>query len=186
MSRLRVYPSDADPRTYRECTTAEEIAAALAPAGIRFERWHTERDLPAGTPSEAILDAYRASVDELSRACGFASADVIHVHPETPNHSELRKKFLNEHTHSEDEARFFVEGAGLFVIHHAGAVYAVLCEKGDLINVPAGTTHWFDMGPRPRFTCIRFFTSQEGWVAKFTGSDIAERFPRMGQGAIEA
>jgi 1,2-dihydroxy-3-keto-5-methylthiopentene dioxygenase len=184
MSLLRVYPNDTDPSAFREWSAPTEIANAAAPAGIRFERWRTEKDLPLGAPAEDVLDAYRASVETLSRACGFESADVINVHPGTPNHPELRKKFLNEHTHSEDEARFFVEGSGLFVIHHNGKVYALLCEKGDLINVPAGTTHWFDMGPDPRFTCIRFFTSKEGWVAKFTGSDIAERFPRMGDGAI--
>jgi 1,2-dihydroxy-3-keto-5-methylthiopentene dioxygenase len=26
---------------------------------------------------------------------------------------------------------------------------------------------------------IRLFTNKEGWVANFTGTDIAERFPRM-------
>ena len=49
---------------------------------------------------------------------------------------------------------------------------------GDLVRVPAGMPHWFDMGPRPRFTAIRLFTNPEGWVAHYTGSDIARRFPR--------
>jgi len=53
----------------------------------------------------------------------------------------------------------------------------VLCEPGDLISVPAHTTHWFDMGARPDFKCIRFFTTPDGWVGRFTGSDIATRFP---------
>lgn len=181
MSLLRVYPSDTDPRTYHESTTPEAIAAAAAPAGIRFERWLAAMQLPAGATQEDILAAYDESVAALQRAAGFVTADVIRVHPETPNHAELRKKFLAEHVHSEDEARFFVEGSGLFTIHHGGAVYAILCEAGDLINVPAGTPHWFDMGPRPRFTCIRLFTSSEGWAARFTGSDVADRFPRLGE-----
>lgn len=184
MSLLRVYPSDTDPTTYREATSLAGIADAAATAGVRFERWRAEEELPPGAPSAVVLRAYRDSVDRLSRACGFVTADVIGVHPGTPDHPELRKKFLKEHTHAEDEARFFVEGAGLFVIHYAGAVYCLLCERGDLIDVPAGTPHWFDMGPRPRFTAIRLFTSPEGWVARFTGSDIAERFPRMGEGAL--
>ena len=45
------------------------------------------------------------------------------------------------------------------------------------ISVPAGTTHWFDMGSRPDFTCIRVFTTPEGWIGNFTGSDTATRFP---------
>ena len=91
----------------------------------------------------------------------------------------MRQKFLAEHTHSEDEVRFFVDGHGLFSLHVAAEVYEVLCEKGDLISVPANTKHWFDMGPNPRFVAIRFFNNPEGWVAQFTGSDIADRFNRL-------
>jgi 1,2-dihydroxy-3-keto-5-methylthiopentene dioxygenase len=54
----------------------------------------------------------------------------------------------------------------------------VLCEAGDLIGVPDNTPHWFDMGPQPHFVAIRLFTNVEGWVARFTGADIAQRFPR--------
>jgi 1,2-dihydroxy-3-keto-5-methylthiopentene dioxygenase len=55
----------------------------------------------------------------------------------------------------------------------------VLCEKGDLISVPANTTHWFDMGKDPDFKCIRLFTTEDGWVGDFTGSEIARQFPDM-------
>ena len=51
-------------------------------------------------------------------------------------------------------------------------------EEGDLISVPAGMRHWFDMGPTPRFTAVRLFTNADGWIAKFTGDAIADRFPR--------
>jgi 1,2-dihydroxy-3-keto-5-methylthiopentene dioxygenase len=184
MTLLREYESDADPRAFVDHTRIEDITAAAARSGVRFERWEAAVPLPPGATQEDILSAYRESVDRLSRAAGFASADVVRVHPETPNHPDLRKKFLDEHTHAEDEARFFVEGSGLFTIHQGRRLIAVLCEAGDLINVPAGTPHWFDMGPLPRFTCIRLFTSPAGWVASFTGSDVAGRFPRMGEGTL--
>ena len=58
-------------------------------------------------------------------------------------------------------------------------MHEVLCEKDDLISVPAGTRHWFDMGPEPYFVAIRVFTNPAGWVANFTGSDIAAQFPRL-------
>ena len=93
----------------------------------------------------------------------------------------LRRKFLDEHTHAEDEVRFFVEGEGTFYLHLGGRVFRTLCCRDDLISVPAGTPHWFDMGPAPRFAAIRLFTNPEGWVARFTGSPIAEGFPRHGE-----
>ncbi len=74
--------------------------------------------------------------------------------------------------------RFFVEGAGLFCLHIGHEVYPVLCEKNDLISVPAGTPHWFDMGSEPNFTAIRIFDNPEGWIAQFTGDAIADQYPR--------
>jgi len=75
--------------------------------------------------------------------------------------------------------RFFVRGEGLFTLHAADRVWNVLCCRGDLMSVPGGMTHWFDMGAAPNFTAIRMFVNPDGWVAAFTGSDIAERFPRF-------
>ncbi|WP_437745019.1 cupin domain-containing protein [Sorangium sp. So ce1504] len=178
MSRLRVY-RESDPTRADEYTTLEDITRVAAEAQIRFERWSAERPLPPGTAQERVLEAYAGPVKQLSEARGFVTADVVSVSPGTPNHAELRRKFLDEHIHTEDEARFFVEGRGLFCIHHGERVLSFLVEKGDLISVPAGTRHWFDMGPEPSFTCIRWFSDPKGWVAEHTGSDIASRFPRL-------
>jgi 1,2-dihydroxy-3-keto-5-methylthiopentene dioxygenase len=91
----------------------------------------------------------------------------------------MRRKFLSEHIHGEDEVRFFVEGSGAFYLRIGGKVHQVVCEKDDLISVPAGTRHWFDMGPDPHFCCIRLFSNPDGWVAQYTGDAIADRFPRF-------
>ena len=99
------------------------------------------------------------------------------LHPEHPQAAALREKFLEEHTHSEPEIRFFVAGSGHFVLHENGKVYDILCEKDDLIQVPAGIKHWFDAGLKPSFIALRVFTDMSGWVAQYTGETIAERFP---------
>lgn len=159
---------------------SDEIRCLLAKKGIRFEQWQT-RDLPDDASAETILDAYQEEVAALKRECGFQTADVVSLNPDNPQKEAFRQKFLDEHVHSEDEVRFFVRGQGLFYLHFGDQVYAVLCQKNDLISVPDGTRHWFDMGPQPRFTCIRLFSNPEGWVADFTGEDIARRLPRYEQ-----
>jgi 1,2-dihydroxy-3-keto-5-methylthiopentene dioxygenase len=58
-----------------------------------------------------------------------------------------------------------------------GKVHAVLCEAGDLLSVPGGTTHWFDMGTRPEYKAVRFFHDEDGWIGNFTGSTISANFP---------
>jgi 1,2-dihydroxy-3-keto-5-methylthiopentene dioxygenase len=35
------------------------------------------------------------------------------------------------------------------------------------------------MGAKPQFTALRFFNNSEGWVAQFTGDQIASRFPLL-------
>jgi 1,2-dihydroxy-3-keto-5-methylthiopentene dioxygenase len=177
MSRLRIYADSDATRPLSEFTDHRQIADALRERGIRFERWPT-RAVAADAGPDAILAAYAPDIDRLKSEGGYATADVISLKPDHPDRAVLRQKFLNEHTHSEDEVRFFVAGSGLFTLHLADRVYEVLCEQGDLIGVPDGTPHWFDMGPTPSFTALRLFTNPAGWVANFTGTDIAARFPR--------
>ena len=178
MSQLTVYPADDPAAPTRRTRNFDEIRDVLRDAGIRLERWRADRELAADADSDTIIAAYRAEIDRLVDEGGYQTWDVISLHPEHPDKAELRRKFLDEHTHGEDEVRFFVRGSGLFCMHIGDEVYAMLCEKDDLIAVPAGTRHWFDMGPNPSFTAIRFFNNPEGWVAKFTGDDIADGFPR--------
>jgi 1,2-dihydroxy-3-keto-5-methylthiopentene dioxygenase len=135
--------------------------------------------LGADPDAETVINAYQHAIDRLVAEKGYQSWDVLSMRADNPQKEVLRTKFLNEHTHSEDEVRFFVEGSGLFCLHLEGEVYQILCEKNDLISVPAGTAHWFDMGSEPHFTAIRIFDNQEGWVANFTGDKIADAYPRL-------
>jgi 1,2-dihydroxy-3-keto-5-methylthiopentene dioxygenase len=93
----------------------------------------------------------------------------------------LRAKFLSEHTHTEDEVRFFHGGTGNFVLHMDGPegprVFDAHCGPGDLISVPANSKHWFDAGESPNFAVVRVFTDTTGWTPHYTGTDMAERFP---------
>ncbi len=153
------------------------ITAEMEGLGVRFERWDAEAPLAADADQEAVLAAYADDVARLTDEYGFQSVDVIALRPDNPKAGELRAKFLDEHTHADFEVRFFVDGKGLFYLHVGAKVYMVLCEAGDLISVPAGVSHWFDMGAAPDFKCIRLFVIPEGWVAEPTGDGIPARFP---------
>jgi len=179
VSRLRIYAESTPDRPLAEHTDHAAIARELNGRGVRFERWDAAEPVVPGDPPEKVLAAYKADIERLMAEKGYKAVDVISLNPDHPQKAELRQKFLNEHRHSEDEVRFFVAGEGLFSLHLEDKVYEVLCTRGDLIGVPDNTRHWFDMGPNPNFVAIRIFTNPAGWVADFTGSDIAQRFPRM-------
>ncbi len=176
--KIRVYEEGHPEVLIQQSSDYREIADILKTIDVRFEKWEASVQLPAGATTESILEAYKTNVDQLKNENGYKSVDVVRMLPDSPKKVELRNKFLNEHTHTEDEVRFFVEGSGLFFLHVKNKVYAVLCESGDLISIPANYRHWFDMGEKPHFTAIRLFIEPDGWIAKFTESGIAEKFPR--------
>ena len=179
MSTLKVFSEDNAEKATIETTDHAEIAGTLAAKGVRFERWRATAEVAAGDSQETVIAAYQTDIDRLIEADGYQAVDVVSLSADHPDKTSMRRKFLDEHTHSENEVRFFVDGQGLFSLHIGDSVYEVLCEKGDLISVPANTPHWFDMGPNPNFIAIRLFNNPEGWVAHFTGSNIASRFSRL-------
>ena len=179
MSHLKVYP-DQDPDTCLVDTNdAKRIASELAAMCVHFERWDAPHELADDADNEDILALYQTDIDRLKAAGGYQTVDVVHMVPDHPERAAFREKFLDEHSHSEDEVRFFVKGRGLFCLHLDDKIYQVLCTRNDLISVPANTPHWFDMGPAPEFSALRLFNNQEGWVANFTGEKIARRFPML-------
>jgi len=152
----------------------QEIRAYLSQRGVVYQCWQAPAPLPKDADPDTILAAFKKDLDPLMAKGGYKTADVISVYPDTEGLATIRQKFLPEHTHSEDEVRFFVEGEGLFWFNLRGdePVFSVLCQAGDLISVPANTRHWFDLGPKAYVRAIRIFTDPAGWVANYTGSGI--------------
>ena len=176
MTQLTIYPDD-KPDQAETINDYSEITSTLGRIDVLLEKWEAEQVLEKDASPEDVMKAYDQAIQELNEKYGFKTIDVVGLNPDHPDKDAMRKKFLSEHTHADFEVRFFVEGSGIFYLHVDGKVYATLCEKGDLISVPANTTHWFDMGTAPYFKCIRFFTTDDGWVGNFTGSEIAKEFP---------
>lgn len=182
MSRLRIYDDTAPDAPRFDSHEGEAIARELQRIGVTFERWQATRPVAAGASQDEVIAAYKNDIDRISAERGFTTVDVISIAPDNPKRDELRVKFLDEHFHKEDEVRFFVAGSGLFTLHVDDKVYEIECVKDDLIAVPDGTTHWFDMGTEPNFVAIRFFEQPDGWIGHFTGTDIAQQFPRYEPG----
>ncbi len=161
-----------------EIRDPKEIKKFMNDRGIIFEQWEASMPLKESDSQETILKAYEHELAPYMKKNGYLSADVINVHKDTPNIEMIRNKFLSEHTHSEDEVRFFVDGEGFFFFHlpESQEVFKLLCEKGDFISVPKGVTHWFDLAPRYFVKAIRVFQTQEGWVASYTNSAIDQKY----------
>ena len=166
---------------------AAVIGAELANRDIDFDRWPIEPGFDIRRLPAQILAEYADRVEALNRDGRYRHIDVAALRPDDNDPGwhdtaiAARSKFLAEHRHGEDEVRFFIAGRGCFYLHLDPEVFAVVCEGGDLLSVPAGTRHWFDMGSRPDFVAIRFFQKEDGWIGDFTGDAIGERFPTLDQ-----
>ena len=165
------------PNENKTFNDTEEIATALAVHGIEYERWTPAHPVSDNAPSEEILSAYAREIEELKKRGGYVTADVIDVNPTTPGLDEMLAKFNREHWHDEDEVRFIIAGHGLFHIHSAtGAVLAIEVEAGDLIRVPRGTLHWFNLCADRRIRAIRLFQDTAGWTPHYSESRVDENF----------
>lgn len=174
MSYVAVYSVTTPDTPNKVLTHADDIAAALAEHGVRFERWQPS-PIEKGASDAAMIAAYRTQVDAL----GYAHVDVLSITSEHPQNAELRAQYLDERRNKQDEALFFIAGQGLFNVHVGDYVYAVRCEKNDLLIIPAGVAHWFDMGENPHVVALRLSSGQKGAAPEFTRDAIARRFPGL-------
>jgi len=172
MARIRIQDEN------REITDTQEICEFLKPFGIWYEKWDVAGRIGAEATNEEILAAYAPEIERLKKAGNFVTADVINVSPETPGLDVMLAKFSKEHTHSEDEVRFTVKGSGVFHIHPKnGPVFGIQVESGDLINVPNGTQHWFDLCNDKTIRCIRLFQDKSGWTPHYVeNSSLHEQY----------
>lgn len=154
-----------------------EIGKFLAPFGIWYRRFEGTDALGENPTDEQILDAYKEPIEILKKEGGYVTADVINVKPDTPNLQAMLDKFSREHWHDEDEVRFIVHGTGLFHIHPPeGPVFSIEVTKGDMIRVPRGTHHWFDLCTDKTIRAVRLFQDTSGWTPHYTDSGVDKSY----------
>jgi 1,2-dihydroxy-3-keto-5-methylthiopentene dioxygenase len=157
-------------------TDPAEVRTRLAPFGIQYDQWEIKPGIGADSTGDEILAAYRDQIEEVSREGGFTKVDVVDVNPGTPGLDAMLARFSSEHWHDEDEVRFTVHGRGLYHIHVPnGPVAAIETAPGDMIRVPRGTLHWFDLCGDRTIKSVRFFQDPTGWTPHYTESALEQQ-----------
>jgi 1,2-dihydroxy-3-keto-5-methylthiopentene dioxygenase len=171
MATLRI------PDEQRTLVDDGEVRDYLRGVDIEYERWKPATALPATATSAEILDAYSPEIERLKKRGGYTTADVIDIDSATPGLDAMLAKFNIEHWHDEDEVRYILAGRGLFHIHpQSGPVIAIEVGQGDLIRVPRGTRHWFDLCGERRIRAIRLFQDRSGWTPHYTDSGVDRNY----------
>jgi 1,2-dihydroxy-3-keto-5-methylthiopentene dioxygenase len=166
-------------RTLRDVPAISEHLASI---GIDYEQWTPAHAVAPDQSAEEILEAYAAEIEKLKARGGYVTADVISVSPQSPGLEEMLAKFKSEHWHDEDEVRFIIEGRGIFHISSGVGVTGIEVQAGDLIRVPRGTHHWFNLCSERRIRAIRLFQDPAGWTPQYTGSGLEGQYQPMCMG----
>jgi 1,2-dihydroxy-3-keto-5-methylthiopentene dioxygenase len=146
----------------RRITDPAEITSFLASHGIAYDVWPLADRVDPAAPAETILAAYAPEIEELKRRGGFVTADVVDIYPDTANLDAMLAKFNKEHTHTEDEVRFILQGRGVFHINP--------------VSRPVGTRHWFDLCTDRRIRAIRLFQDMSGWTPHYLDDGVHAGF----------
>lgn len=171
MASIHFYDND------QSITDAEQVQQLLHSLGVWNDHWETLNRVGPRASHEEILLAFEPEIGMLKKKFGFVSADVVDLTPETSNLDDVMIDLGKEHTHDDDEVRFTIEGNGVFFVHlENGQVAGIQVESGDVINVPAGTKHWFRLCEDRRIRCIRMFKHSEGWKARFVEDGVQGKY----------
>ncbi|QXH52932.1 oxidase [Pseudomonas fakonensis] len=177
MSILSVFHAASPELAHKVLTHHDDIKATLAEQGVRFARWDSGARLRPGCAQQEVLDACRAPIDRLMTEHGSAGFAVLSRDGVDPTQADLR----DEHVHDTDEVFAVVSGRGQLNLRVGDYVYGVLCEKDDVLVVPAGTRRWLDLGDNPFCLAVRLFGSEQGMQPRFTGDAGARLFAGMNE-----
>jgi 1,2-dihydroxy-3-keto-5-methylthiopentene dioxygenase len=166
-----------------EITNLSEIREKLSTLNIELSHWPIEKTsrveqllnqkILNDEEKEELLKALDSRFEEQKKAYGYQSRDLIVLHSDIEGLDTLLAKFDKTHTHDDDEVRYIVDGAGYFGFIYPDKSQVMLkVEAEEYIRVPANSEHWFVLDTDKRIKAVRYFTSQEGWVAKYTGTEI--------------
>lgn len=167
----------------KETKDLTQIREQLSTLNIEISHWPIEKnertesllaqDVLSAEEKEELLKALDSRFEEQKKNYGYQSRDLIVLHKDVPGLDELLAKFDKTHTHDDDEVRYIVDGAGFFGFTFPDGQQALLkVEAEEYIRVPANTEHWFILDTNKRIKAVRYFTSQEGWVANYTNTEI--------------
>ena len=175
MSILSVFHVASPGLAHKVLTHHEDIVATLAEAGVRFARWQSAVRLRPGCAADEVLDAFRAPLDQLMTEYASATAQVLSCDGATAAAAALRE----EHVHKGAEVFAVLSGRGQWNLRLGEHVYAVLCEKDDVLVLPAETRRWLDLGEQPFCLAVRLFAGEQQGEPHFTGDASAQVFAGM-------
>jgi 1,2-dihydroxy-3-keto-5-methylthiopentene dioxygenase len=179
VSKLAFYTQFNLQKPYKVSRDFNEFSEELSEIGVCIEQWPTLSFLP-GAPilEDDVLKIYEKEINCIKSKYAYSQVDLATMKPNDAFAISVRGRYLSEHTHEEDEVRFFLSGKVLIYLNINHKIHILECTQGDFIIIPAGVKHWMDIGPKPDFSVVRWFNSKKAFINNFTEGFVAEATPR--------
>merc|ERR1711964_228519 len=113
------------------------------------------------------------TLQKIRRERGYSYEDTITVNKDKlPAYESKIQMFFEEHLHTDEEIRLFLDGEGYFDARdNQGRWVRIEMVKGDMIVLPAGIYHRFTPGPSDYVKANRYFIGEPVWKAYNIGAD---------------
>jgi len=178
MSSLAVHLHTSPELPNKVLNHADDIASTLSAVGIDYRQLELPAALRPGCEQAEFGAAYGLWLQAFMGKEGDVQQELFNLQRNHPQKLELRARYLDEQVQSSASTWLFLGGFAQLSVHLDGYVYVLQGERGDLLTLPAGTRHWFDLGEEPHVLAVRLSPSED--KPERTGDDIASRFPRLG------
>jgi 1,2-dihydroxy-3-keto-5-methylthiopentene dioxygenase len=139
-----------------------------------------ERDLLEESAKQKILDFYEDYFEFLKQEGGYLWADLLSLHPGSSNLHILTTTYSRYHKHTAPEALYVLAGEAIFgFVQPDRSQVQLLVQPYDFIHIPAQTEHWFNLAASLHLKTVRYFTTADGWIAHYTGTEIQDSLGKL-------
>ncbi|MGB8689532.1 MAG: cupin domain-containing protein [Microcoleus sp.] len=155
-------------------TELDQIVSILTTVGLQLNYW------PVGDSPEikALLNKAFLNEDEKEELLqyiddyfihlkekGYLRRDLVVLHPDLPNLSNLLKEYGACHTHTDETIRYVIEGeSSVGFLLSDGKQARLQLYPGESITIPTNVEHWFHPTVSPRLKLVRYFNKNDNGV----------------------
>ena len=131
--------------------------------------------VPSLEQSEAILQPLDQRLERLKIVEPLVSRDLLALPGGAPGTAEHLGRLSGFHTYASDEGRYIISGECLFGFAlPEGPQLRLTLHPRELLRIPAGTEHWFQLTPLQQLKAVRLFSHVAEWVTRPMARTIAQ------------
>lgn len=164
-----------------------EIARELAPLGIYLKHYDPgtsllfpnllQQDVVTELEKRYMLELHNEVFEFLQQENGYLWCDLLNLHAGSPHIETLIATYSRYHTHTAAEPLYVLAGEMIFGFVRAdGSQIQLLVQAQDYLLIPAGVEHWCSLTASLNFKGVRYFTTAEGWLPSYTGTQLSDSF----------